>query len=79
MAHVEFTMVNSILQPRVDGKLIPVKLDTQQVAKARRDGHMTQFMRDSILKKLHKELRDTPGLNNVHISHIMKRFAEALE
>ena len=79
MAHVEFTMVNSVLQPKVDGKLIPVKLDTQQIAQAKRAGHITPFMRDSILKKLRKELHDQPGLNETHIAHIMKRFTEALE
>jgi len=79
MSRVEFVMSKSILQPKVDGKVLPVKLDTQQITAARRAGHLTQFIKDGILKKLHKDLRDTPGLTTPQISTIMTRFMEELE
>jgi len=79
MAKVEFAMANSILQSKIDGRLIPVKLDTQQIAQAKRSGNITPSMKDCILKKLHHELRAQRSLSETHIARIMKRFAEALE
>jgi hypothetical protein len=79
MSHLKWQMKNSILQPILDGKLLPIKLDTQAIAVARREGKLTPFMKQSILQRFRRDLDNTPMIQPSTRSAIMLRFAEELE
>jgi hypothetical protein len=79
MSHLKWQMKNSVLQPIVDGEVLPIKLDTQQLAVARRAGTLTAFVKTSILKRLRRELDNIPKLTPSQRSAIMLHFSEVVE
>lgn len=78
MSHIKWQMKNSVLQPIVDGELLPIKLDTQQIALARQAGTLTPFLKTSILKRLRRELDNTPKLTPAQRSSMMLHFSDAI-
>lgn len=78
MSHLKWQMKNSVLQPIVDGELLPIKLDTSQIAHARQAGTLTPFLKTSILKRLRRDLDNTPKLTPAQRSAIMLHFSDTI-
>ena len=79
MSHIKWQTKNAILQPIVAGELLPIKLDLEQISLARRNGTLTPFVKSGIIRRLRRELDNTPKLTPAQRSAIMLHFNDALE